>query len=134
MNRYRMILTSLIAAVTAVALQSAVAATPSEVVAKYDKDNDKTLDWNEVKAAAAAHFDRLDKDSDQTLDSKEVAGLIGKKAFAAADTDHDGTLSKDEYLGLAEKLFKQADIDHDHTLDSAELDSQPGKALHRLID
>ena len=37
------------------------------------KDSDKTLDLAEVKAAAAAHFDKLNKDSDDTLDAKELA-------------------------------------------------------------
>ncbi len=106
----------------------------TDVVSKYDSDNDKTLDLNEVKAAAAAHFDRLNKDGDSTLEASEVKGVLGPKAFKAADTDHDGTLSKDEYLALVEKLFKQADADHDGTLSAAELQSRPGKALVRLIN
>ena len=32
-------------------------------VSRLDKDNDKTLDIEEVKAAAGAHFDKLDKDA-----------------------------------------------------------------------
>jgi hypothetical protein len=105
-----------------------------DVVAKYDKDNDRTLDLAEVKAAAAAHFDKLNKDSDSTLESKEVKGVIGPKAFAAADTDHDGSLSKDEYLALVTKLFNRADADHDGTLSASELKSKSGQALKRLID
>ena len=125
--------TSLLALVAALALQTAAAGPPTDVVAKYDKDNDKTLDWNEVKDAAAAEFDRLDTNGDHSLDAKEAAGILGPKAFAAADADHDGTLSKEEYLRLAEKLFKQADADHDGTLTADELDSKSGKVLARLI-
>jgi Ca2+-binding EF-hand superfamily protein len=117
-----------------VALVATAIGQTTDVVTKYDKDNDKTLDLDEVKAAAAAHFDKLNKDSDNTLEAKEVKGVIGPKAFKAADTDHDGTISKDEYLALVEKLFKRADTDHDGKLSAAELKSSNGRALKRLID
>jgi hypothetical protein len=125
--------TSMLAVLAAVALQAAIAAPSTDVLAKYDTDHDKTLDLSEVKAAAAAHFDRLDKDGDHTLDSKEAVGALGPRAFKAADTDHDGTVSKEEYLALAEKLFKGADVDHDGTLSADELGSKDGKALVRLM-
>ena len=117
-----------------VALVASASGQTTDVVAKYDKDNDKTLDLDEVKAAAAAHFDKLNKDSDNTLEAHELKGVIGPKAFKAADTDHDGTISKDEYLALVEKLFKRADTDHDGKLSAAELKSSSGRALKRLID
>lgn len=118
------------------AMQGAALADSSsgDVVAKYDKDNDKTLDLAEVKAAASAHFDKLNTDSDSTLETKEVKGVIGPKAFAAADTDKDGSLSKDEYLALVTSLFNKADADHDGTLSATELKSKSGRALRRLID
>jgi len=106
----------------------------SDVVSKYDTDKDKTLSLDEVKTAAAAHFDRLNKDGDSTLEANEVKRVLGPKAFQAADTDHDGTLSKTEYLALVEKLFKRADTDHDGKLTAAELQSKNGQALKRLID
>jgi Ca2+-binding EF-hand superfamily protein len=106
----------------------------SGVVAKYDTDNDKTLDLNEVKAAATAHFDKLNKDNDQTLEANEVKHVLGPKAFQAADTDHDGSISRDEYLALVQKLFTEADADHDGKLSSAELKSKSGRALKRLIN
>jgi len=134
-NRKLIISLSLLAALSAVGLQPVVAApSADDVVAKHDTDNDKTLDLNEVKTAAAAHFDRLEKDNDKALDAKEAAGVVGPKAFQAADADHDGTLSKDEYLALVEKLFKRADVDHDGTLSADELNSKSGAALRRLID
>jgi hypothetical protein len=120
---------------TAVVGQFANAAEPSAaVVAKYDKDSDKTLDWAEVQAAASARFDKLNKDADGTLDSKEVKGIIGKATFKAADPDNDGTLSKSEYLDLVKKLFKRADTDNDGTLDAKELQSRAGHSLKLLID
>jgi Ca2+-binding EF-hand superfamily protein len=114
--------------------QAAAADTSTAVVAKYDKDNDRTLDLAEVKAAATSRFDRLNKDADTILDMQEVKGVIGAKEFAAADSDHDGTLSKEEYLALVQKLFKRADTDHDGTLDAKELASETGRMLSRLID
>jgi hypothetical protein len=116
------------------ALQTAAADPAADAVARNDKDSDRTLDLDEVKASASAHFDRLDKDGDHTLEAKEVKGVLGPKAFAAADPDHDGTLSKDEYLALVEKLFKEADPDHDGTLSAAELKSPAGQRLRRLIN
>jgi Ca2+-binding EF-hand superfamily protein len=116
-------------------LQVTVADPPAtDVVSKYDTDKDKTLSLDEVKSAAAAHFDKLNKDGDSTLETNEVKGVIGPKAFQQADTDHDGTLSKSEYLALVEKLFKKADTDHDGKLTAAELQSKSGQALQRLID
>jgi len=114
--------------------QIAAADTSAAVVAKYDKDSDRTLDLSEVTAAASARFDRLNKDTDTTLDMRAVKGVIGAKEFAAADSDHDGTLSKDEYLALVQKLFKRADADHDGTLNAKELSSKTGRMLKRLID
>jgi Ca2+-binding EF-hand superfamily protein len=120
---------------TAVLGQYAAAATPSTaVVAKLDKDNDKTLDWVEVQAGASTRFDKLNKDNDGTLDAKEVEGVIGKSAFKAADPDNDGTLSKAEYLDRVKKLFQKADADNDGTLDAKELNSKAGRSLKRLID
>jgi len=118
----------------AVCAQLAIAEPAAAVVAKYDKDNDKTLDWNEVQAAASAHFDALNKDADGTLDRNEVKGVISKTMFKAADNDQDGTLSKAEYLDLVNKLFKQADTDNDATLSAKELRSNTGRTLKRLID
>jgi hypothetical protein len=120
---------------TGVCGQCATAAEPSAaVVAKYDKDGDKTLDWNEVQAAAGARFAKLNKDQDGTLDAQEVEGVIGPATFKDADPDNDGTLSKAEYLDLARKLFRQADADGDGTLDAKELSSRAGRSLKLLID
>jgi len=112
----------------------AAAAEPATaVIAKYDKDGDKSLDWNEVESAAGARFDKLNKDADGTLDSKEVRGVIGPATFQDADTDHDGTLSKLEYLALVKKRFKEADTDNDGTVNAKELSSKAGHSLKLLI-
>jgi Ca2+-binding EF-hand superfamily protein len=123
-------------ALTAQSLFQVTLADPpaSDVMSKYDTDKDKALSLDEVKAAAAAHFDKLNKDGDSTLEANEVKGVLGPKAFAAADTDHDGTLSKSEYLALVEKLFNAADTDHDGKLTAVELRSRTGQSLKRLID
>ena len=129
------IVRSLLALTILPLVQVAVADPPAgDVISKYDTDKDKTLSLDEVKAAAAAHFDKLNKDGDSTLEASEVKGILGEKAFKAADTDHDGTLSKPEYLALVEKLFSKADTDHDGKLTATELRSHAGQALKRLID
>lgn len=133
---HRKALTGLAAVVAAILVSGAsnAMAGDSDLVSKYDKDNDKSLDLNEVTAATSAHFDKLNKDGDSMLEANEVKGVMGLSAFKAADADHDGTLSKDEYLALVAKLFKQADIDHDGSLTAAEFHSKSGRALKRLIN
>ena len=138
MNHRTAISMSVVAALLWVATLGARGVNAAEpataVVAKLDKDSDKTLDWSEVQAAASARFDRLNKDADGTLDAKEVRGIIGPTAFKAADPDNDGTLSKDEYLALVKKIFSEADTDHDGTLDAKELGGKVGHRLKLLID
>ena len=123
-----------LAALTGMATQGALAQSTAPAAVSHDADSDQTLDLAEVKAAASAHFDTLDTDGDKSLDAKEVKGLIGAKSFKEADPDNDGSLSKDEYLGLVEKLFKKADADRDGTLSVKELHSPSGRALKRLLD
>src|SRR3974390_1194242 len=67
-------------------------------VARFDTDNDGTVDLAEAKKAAGDLFDKLDSDKDGTLDIKELKGRLSRKDFAAADPDKDKTLTKDEYL------------------------------------
>lgn len=92
-----------------------------------------TLSLDEVKAAAAAKFDKLNTKGAATLDPDAVKGLLGDKAFKAADTDDDGSLDKKEFLALAEKLFRRADVDRDGSVDTRELNGPNGKMLKRLI-
>ena len=113
---------------------AAPARAAADVIARHDKDSDKTLDLAEVKAAAGAEFDKLNKDSDDTIDAKEARRAIGKSELKAGDPDNDGTLTKDEYLAIVEQLFKKADVDGEGTLDAKELKSKAGRALKRMID
>jgi hypothetical protein len=127
---------AILAAVTALAgigaTWRAFAKRPSSV-AKFDTDNDGTVDLAEAKKAASDLFDRLDTDKDGTLDIKELQGRLSRKDFAAADPDKDKTLSKDEYLALVEKRFKAADPDNDGTVSAAEFRTSSGRALARLL-
>lgn len=119
----------------AMAAPHALATEPSSVVvAKYDRDSDKTLDWNEVETAANAHFAKLDQDADATLSRREAKAVMGAVSFKAADTDHDGTLSKSEYVAVVKKHFDHADTDKDGTLSAKELSSSAGHKLKLLID
>ena len=90
------------------------------VVKTVDKDNDGTLDKNEVKGHAmlAKHFDLIDVDKDGTIDQAE----IDAHSAMMADKDNDGTLEKKEvkHKGLA-KAFDSLDTDKDGTLDAKEV-------------
>jgi Ca2+-binding EF-hand superfamily protein len=102
-------------------------------VARFDTDNDGTVDLAEAKKAASDLFDKLDTDKDGTLDIKELNGRLSRKDFASADPDSDKTLTKDEYLAAVEKRFKAADPDNDGTISAAEFRTASGRALARLL-
>lgn len=89
-------------------------------VKKADKDNDGTLDKNEVKAykMLSKHFDMIDTDNDGTIDQAE----INAHKVLMADKDNDGTLERKEvkHKGLA-KAFDLLDTDKDGTLDAKEV-------------
>jgi Ca2+-binding EF-hand superfamily protein len=121
-----------LAAVAGVAT-SALAASKSGSVMRFDTDNDGTVDLEEAKKAASVLFDKLDTDKDGTLDLKELHGRLTQKEFTAADPDNDGTLTKDEYLALVEKRFKAADPDNDGTVSAAELKTPVGRSLSQLL-
>jgi len=106
----------------------------SSPVARFDTDNDGTVDLAEAKKAAIDLFDRLDTDKDGTLDIKELQGRLSRKDFAAADPDKDKTLTKDEHLAAVEQRFKAADADHDGTVSAAEFRTRSGRALLRLME
>jgi len=101
--------------------------------ARFDTDNDSTVDLAEAKKAAADLFDKLDIDKDGTLSTKELHGRLSGENFAAADPDKDKTLTKEEYLALVEQRFKSADADNDGTVSAAEFRTPAGRALARLL-
>ena len=103
-------------------------------VARFDTDNDGTVDLGEAKKAAGDLFDRLDTDKDGTLDIKELQGRLSRKDFAAADPDKDKTLTKDEYLAVVEQRFKAADTDNDGSVSAAEFRTRAGRALLQLME
>ena len=100
-------------------------------VARFDTNNDGTVDLAEAKKAAGDLFDKLDTDKD---DVKELKGRLSRKDFAAADPDKDKTLTKDEYLAVVEQRFKAADGDNDGTVSAAEFRSRSGRALLQLME
>lgn len=89
-------------------------------VKKADKDNDDTLDKNEVKAfkMLSKHFDMIDTDNDGTIDQAE----INAHKVLMSDKDSDSTIDKKEikHKGIAKK-FDELDTDKDGTLDAKEI-------------
>jgi Ca2+-binding EF-hand superfamily protein len=118
---------------TALLASQARADNVSDFLAKWDPDNDRTLDIAEINKAADAEFDKLDVDHDGTLSQKELGNRVTEAEFNAADTDHDGKLEKAEYLTLVAKRFKAANRDSDTTIDIAELKTPAGQHLLKLL-
>ncbi len=63
-----------------VSIQSASAQSAGAVVAKDDTDKDSTLDLNEVKTAASAHFDKLSNDDPQRRGAEVQVGATTQEA------------------------------------------------------
>jgi hypothetical protein len=133
MNRRELISFAVTLVATAFVVPRAHADSVSDFLAKWDPDNDRTLDLAEVNKAADAQFDKLDVDHDGTLNRKELGNRVTKAEFAAADTDHEGTLSKEEYQTIVAKRFHAANRDKDTTIDIAELRSKAGRHLLQLL-
>lgn len=129
----REVITVAITGLIGVATPALARSAKSDPVARFDTDNDGTVDLAEAKKAAGALFDKLDADKDGTLDIKELQGRMSRKEFAAADPDHDKTLTKEEYLAVVEQRFKAADPDNDGTVSVSEFHTLPGRALVRLL-
>ena len=98
-----------------------------------DPDNDGTISVAEAKAGGSQIFAKLNSDNDKTLDAKELAGRLDEASIKAADPDHDGTLDAKEYEAVGAEKFKAADPDNDGTVDKKELDSPAGQELLKLI-
>src|SRR5437879_3975623 len=95
-----------------------------------NRDNDGTLDLDEIKRAASKKFGELDRNHTGTLSREQLGRLrLSRKDFVAADSDKDGTLTRDEYLALVEQRFKAADADHSGTLSLKEFHSRAGHQL-----
>lgn len=82
-----------------------------------DTDKDGTLDIEEVKASAAAEFERL-------INSNPEMTLMPEKA-----REH----LRRKYIALILKWFALADLKKDGRLDEDELASPAGRKLARLL-
>lgn len=87
---------------------------PKEIVEKFDKDGDGTLNQEERKAAFEARktemLAKYDKDGDGQLSEEErKAAAADRKAAAIKrfDNDGDGQLSDDEKKAMREEMRKR---------------------------
>lgn len=102
-------------------------------VARFDSDNDQTIDISEMGKAASDTFDNIDIDGDGNVDRVALGKRMTKDEFKKADTDKDNLLNKNEYFAYADGLLRAADPDKDGTLDDNEFGSKEGKKLLGLI-
>jgi hypothetical protein len=119
--------------ITAMFAPRAHADSASDFLAKWDPENDRTLDLAEVNKAADAKFDQLDVDHDGSLNRKELGKRVTAAEFKAADADHDGTLDKAEFQTIVAKRFRAANRDKDTTIDVAGLKTAAGRHLLQLV-
>lgn len=125
-------------AAIAVALISAPAVAQTkmsgaEIIKKYNKDKDETLELAEVINLGVKLFEEINPDGDTTLESNETAGRITEKDWKRANKDGDKTLEMDEWLSILRKRFEKANPDKDGSLDAAELDTPAGQAVAVMI-
>lgn len=126
------------AAVAALALIASPAVaqtkmTGAEVLAKYNKDGDNTLELAEVIHLGSKLFSEINPDGDTTLESGETAGRLTEKDWKQANKDGDKTLEMDEWLSILRKRFNKANPDKDGSLDAAELDTPAGQKVILMI-
>lgn len=126
------------AALAAIALTATPAFAQSkmsgaDIIKKYNKDNDQTLELAEVINLGVKLFQEINPDGDTTLESNETAGRITEKDWQRANKDGDKTLEMDEWLSILRKRFAKANPDKDGSLDAAELDTPAGQAVVVMI-
>jgi hypothetical protein len=114
---------------------SSLAAIPSanDFIQKLNKDQDTSLDLNELNTAANAHYDAADADHDGTVEGKEVTALHLSRTDFSRVKMIKGALPREEFLKLIKNRFDLADKDKDGSLDEKELDSPAGRDLRRLL-
>lgn len=105
----------------------------AEVLKKYNKDGDQTLELAEVIHLGSKLFHEINPDGDTTLESNETAGRITDKEWKQANKDGDKTLEMDEWLSILRKRFNKANPDKDGSLDAAELDTPAGQLVVLMI-
>lgn len=105
----------------------------AEVIKKYNKDNDQTLELAEVINLGVKLFEEINPDGDTTLESNETTGRITEKDWKQANKDGDKTLEMDEWLSILRKRFNKANPDKDGSLDAAELDTPAGQQVLLMI-
>lgn len=113
--------------------QAATTMTGAEVLAKYNKDGDQTIELPEALMLAADTYKAINPDGDKTLEPNETEGRLTAKDWERANKDGDKTLELDEWLSIARKRFKGADADKDGKLTAAELDSKRGQLFVAMI-
>ncbi|MFG1479456.1 hypothetical protein V5F53_12435 [Xanthobacter sp. V4C-4] len=108
-------------------------ATGKDVLSKFNKDGDNTLEIVEVIDLGTKAFKALNADKDTTLEKGETKGRLTDADWAAVNKDGDQTLELDEWLTIVRGRFNEADTNKDGKLTEAELDAPAGQQLILLL-
>ncbi len=112
------------------------------IIARVDKDGDKKLSLEEVRAAAARQYDLIKSKNGDRVTMLQLGGrLVPADLKVVAGTPGVATpVSKDQYLALVDKFFDEADVRRkagdrpgSGKLDMDELGSPAGKKLVGLL-
>lgn len=98
-----------------------------------DPDGDGSWSIFEAKQRALAVFAKLNKDNDGTLELDEVAGRLTKEQFDKVDIIKRKGIDRLEWLKMTKKLFRAANGDRDRTIECDEIASPAGKALAYVL-
>lgn len=98
-----------------------------------DPDGDGSWSIFEAKQRALAVFAKLNKDNDGTLELDEVAGRLTKEQFDKVDIIKRKGIDRLEWLKMTKKLFRAANGDRDRTIECDEIASPAGKALAHVL-
>ena len=112
------------------------------IVSRVDKDGDKKLSLEEVRAAAARQYDLIRSKNGDRVTMLQLGGrLVPADLKAVSGAPGVATsVSKDQYLALVDRFFDEADVRHkagdppgSGELDMDELGSPAGKKLIGLL-
>ena len=78
----------------------------NDIWVKYDKDNNKTLEFDEMKVYLKTTFSKVRSDHVDTQDLQEPSEEELKNTFDKFDQNHNGTIERNEMENLLYDMLK----------------------------